>query len=169
MSDLETRVARLEQRLAATEAVLAIQNLKSRYAQLVDRRYARGEVVPEEQLARVAVQIAALFTEDGVWDGGKALGLSRGRAEIAERMRRPTLRFSWHYFLKPEIHIEGNRAHARWDILSPCTTKDGSPHWMCGFEEDEYACVDGTWLHRSMKLTGVFLAPHETGWTRIFA
>jgi hypothetical protein len=125
-------------------------------------------VVGPEKLDEAARSIAALFTEDGVWDGGKALGVSTGREEIAERMRTPTLLFSWHYFLKPRIHVEGDRATARWDILSPCTTRDGTPHWMCGFEDDEYRRVDGVWLHQRMKLTSVFLSPNDKGWQKIF-
>mgnify|MGYP001824024213 CR=1 FL=1 len=168
MSDLEARVAALEARLDATEAVLAIQNLKSRYAQLVDQRYSRGKVVEPARLRDVAEEIAGLFAPDGVWDGGKALGVSTGRAEIAERMCKPTLRFSWHYFLKPEIKVDGDRAHARWDILSPCSLPDGTPHWMSGFEDDTYVKLDGVWLHQSMKLTSVFMAPHDTGWEMIY-
>lgn len=168
IDELNRQVAELRQRLDAAEAVQAIQNLKARYAQLVDERYVRGKVAPEEKVAAVAAQIAALFSEDGVWDGGPALGVSTGRAEIAARMRAPTLVFSWHFFLKPRIEVDGDRARARWDILSPCTTKDGRPHWMVGFEDDEYVCVRGAWLHRRMKLTTVFLAPHETGWQKIF-
>ena len=116
----------------------------------------------------MAAQIAALFTEDGVWDAGPALGLATGRDEIAERMRQPTLLFSWHFFLKPRVEVAGESAKARWDILSPCTTKDGKPHWMVGFEDDEYRRVDGQWLHQRMKLTSVFMAPHETGWQKIW-
>lgn len=168
MSDLEARVFALEQRVDAAESVLAIQNLKSRYAQLVDRRYSRGDVVDAETLAKVADEIGALFAPDGTWDGGKLLGIARGPTEVAERMRNPTLKFSWHYFLKPEIQVDGDRAKARWDILSPCTTPDGRPHWMSGFEDDEYVRIDGVWLHQSMKLTVVFMAPHETGWQKVF-
>ena len=168
IDELMQQVAELRVRVEAAEAVQAIQNLKARYAQLVDERYVRGKVAPDEKVAAVAEQIAALFTEDGVWDGGPALGVSSGRAEIAARMRAPTLLFSWHFFLKPQIHVDGERARARWDILSPCTTKDGKPHWMVGFEDDEYRRVDGVWLHARMKLTTVFLAPHETGWQKIY-
>lgn len=168
IDELTRQVAELRVRLEAAEAVQAIQNLKARYAQLVDERYVRGKVAPEEKVAAIAEQIAALFTTDGVWDGGPALGVSTGREQIAARMRAPTLVFSWHFFLKPQIHVEGDRARARWDILSPCTTKDGKPHWMVGFEDDEYARVGGAWLHTRMKLTSVFLAPHETGWQKIF-
>ena len=168
IDELNRQVAELRARVEAVESVQAIQNLKARYAQLVDERYVRGKVAPDEKVAAVAEQIAALFTEDGVWDGGPALGVSSGRAEIAARMRAPTLLFSWHFFLKPQIRVDGDRARARWDILSPCTTKDGKPHWMVGFEDDEYARVGGVWLHTRMKLTSVFLAPHETGWQKIF-
>jgi hypothetical protein len=168
VEQLEAELAALRARVEAAESVHAIQNLKARYAQLVDERYVRGKAAPEEKVAAVAEQIAALFTEDGVWDGGPALGVSTGRAEIAARMRAPTLMFSWHFFLKPRIEVDGDRARARWDILSPCTTKDGRPHWMVGFEDDEYARVGGVWLHTRMKLTSVFLAPHETGWQKIF-
>ena len=55
------------------------------------------------KLAETARAIAELFTEDAVWDGGKALGVARGREEIAARMREPTLLFSWHFFVKPRI------------------------------------------------------------------
>lgn len=168
IDELTQQVAELRVRVEAAEAVQAIQNLKARYAQLVDERYVRGKVAPDEKVAAIAEQIAALFTADGVWDGGPALGVSTGREQIAARMRAPTLVFSWHFFLKPQIHVEGERARARWDILSPCTTKDGKPHWMVGFEDDEYARIDGAWLHTRMKLTSVFLAPHETGWQKIF-
>ena len=162
------RISTLERRLAAVEDVQAIERLKARYAELVDARYSRGAVVPAEKLAEVAGRIAELFTEDGVWDGGRALGVARGRAEIAARMREPTLLFSWHYFLKPRIQVDGARANGRWDILSPCTTRDGRPHWMAGFEDDDYRKVDGRWLHHSMKLTVVFLSPHATGWEKVF-
>ena len=168
IDELMQQVAELRVRVEAAESVQAIHGLKARYAQLVDERYVRGKVAPDEKVAAVAEQIAALFTEDGVWDGGPALGLSTGRSEIAARMRAPTLQFSWHFFLKPRIEVDSDRARARWDILSPCTTKDGKPSWMVGFEDDEYRRVDGVWLHARMKLTSVFLAPHETGWQKIF-
>jgi len=168
IDELNMQVAELRARLDAAEAVQAIHNLKARYAQLVDERYERGKVAAEAKVSAVAERIAELFTEDGVWDGGPALGVSTGRAEIAARMRAPTLLFSWHFFLKPHVHVEGDRARARWDILSPCTTKDGRPHWMVGFEDDEYARVNGAWLHTRMKLSTVFLSPHETGWQKIF-
>jgi hypothetical protein len=168
VEELQQTVRSLEARLQAVEDVQAIQRLKARYAELVDRRYSKGRPREGAELERIAAGIADLFTEDGVWDGGPALGLCQGRQEIARRMGEPTLDFSWHFFLKPRILVEGDRASARWDILSPCTTRGGGPHWMVGTEDDDYRKVDGHWLHRSMKLTVVFLSPHETGWTKVY-
>lgn len=168
LEGLERELAELRTRVDAAESVHAIQHLKARYASLVDARFARGKRVEAARLDQVAHDIAALFTEDGVWDGGPALGTATGRDEIAARMREPTLVFSWHFFLKPRIAVEGETASARWDILSPCTTKDETPHWMVGFEDDEYRRVDGQWLHACMKLTSVFMSPHETGWEKIW-
>jgi hypothetical protein len=169
IEELAAELTALRGRVERTEAALAIHALKARYAQLVDERYVRGAVASADVLAARAEAIAGLFTEDGVWDGGPTLGVSRGRAEIAARMRSPTLSFSWHFFVKPQIEVlAADRARARWDILSPCTSADGAPSWMVGFEDDEYARIGGAWLHRSMKLAAVFMAPHATGWTKIF-
>lgn len=168
LASLRAEVADLRRRVGATEATLAIHQLKARYGELVDRRFSRGRVVAESELASVAAEIAGLFTEDGVWDGGPALGVATGRAEIAEKLRRPTLVFSWHLFAKPRIEVDGDRAYGRWDILCPCRTPDGRSRWMCGFEDDEYTRVAGVWLHRRMKLTTVFVADVGTGWDPIW-
>jgi hypothetical protein len=161
---LEDTVRRLEARLRVVEDVQAIERLKARYGELVDRRYGPRGVVAADELDALATDIAGLFTEDAVWDGGKLLGLCRGRAEIRERFREPTLLFSWHFFVKPRIEVDGDRARGTWDILAPCTTRDGKAQWMAGVEEDEYERGATGWLHRSMKLRVVFLAPYELGW-----
>ena len=163
-ADLQGTVAALERRLAAVEDAQAIQNLKSQYGRLADSRYDRKGVVGREQLDGIARKIASLFSEDAVWDGGAGLGKCRGREEIYARFREPTLKFSWHYFVKPEIRVEGESASATWDILALCTSTDDRALWMAGFEEDEYVKQAGAWLHSSMKLSVVFLAPHDRGW-----
>ena len=163
---LEEQVRRLESRLQRLEDVEAIRQLKARYGELVDARYGREGVKPPEQLEKLAREIAELFSTDAEWEGGKALGSCRGRQQIYERFLKPTLRFSWHYFVKPQIEVDGDRASARWDILAPCTTQNGEAHWMAGVEDDEYVRVDGRWLHSRMTLRVVFMAPHATGWAR---
>lgn len=167
---LAAEVKELRARVEAAEAVLAVQDLKARYADLVDARYEGGGPVGPERLATLAEQIADLFTFDAVWDGGPALGVAEGRAAIAGRMRAPTLLFSRHLFLSPRIRVDGDRAEARWELLSPCTTADGTSRWLCGYEDDEYfRGEDGRWRHRKMSLTTLFLAPAGDGWRKILS
>ena len=159
-------LAALAARVRALEDTEAIRQLKARYAALVDGRYAKGGPRPPEELARLAGEIAALFAEDAVWDGGAGLGVCRGRDAIRARMAEPTLLFSRHYFVNPLIELDGDRARARWELLAPCTLRDGRPAWMAGAEDDEYARIGGVWLHQRMALSVHFVAPHERGWGR---
>lgn len=162
--DLEARVSELEARLRGVEDLAAIGRLKARYGQLVDARYTRRGPKPREEIEPIARQAAELFSEDAVWDGGAGLGVCKGREEIYQRLVEPTLQFSWHFFLKPNLEVSGDEARGSWDIFSPCTTADGRPMWMTGVEHDEYRRVDGFWLHQSMRLDLVFMAPYDTGW-----
>jgi hypothetical protein len=168
VDELAAELSSLKERVARSESILAIQAMKARYGELVDRRFAAGAVVDDTTLAEVADQVAALFSVDGVWDGGPGLGVAEGRPAIAARLRRPTLTFSRHFFLNPRIDVAGDTATGRWDLLSPCRRADGTSYWMCGYEDDRYVCVDEVWLHRSMTMTTVFMTPVGEGWARIF-
>jgi hypothetical protein len=168
VEELAAEVAALRQRVARSESVLAIQDLKARYGELVDRRFSKGSAVDTATMTAVADAVAALFIPDGIWDGGPGLGKVSGRAAIAARLRDPTLTFSRHFFMNPRIDVDGHSARGRWDLLSPCRRPDGTSYWMCGYEDDVYECVDGVWLHGSMTMTTVFMSPVGDGWTRIF-
>ena len=169
MSDtagLSKRIEALEARLADSEAHRAITNLKSRYGALADSRYTRAGLRSSAELSRIADEVAALFTEDAVWDGGSGLGRCEGREAIRERFLVPTLRFSWHFFVKPDLEISGTSARGTWDVLALMTTEEGRAMWMVGVEHDEYTRVDGTWLHSRMQLDVAMIAPHDRGWAR---
>ena len=166
MADVEARLRELERRVEALEAVHAITNLKARYAELVDARYTLDGPKDAAEVARVADRIVALFSEDAVWDGGERLGAWQGREEIRKRFLDPTLHFTLHYFVKPRIEVEGDRARGRWDILAPITFGDGRAGWMAGTEDDEYVRVGGVWLHSRMKLGVTFMGPDLRGWDR---
>jgi hypothetical protein len=168
VEELAAEVLALQLRVEACESVLAIQALKARYGELVDKRFSGGAVADAAVLAHVADAVAALFTADGVWDGGPGLGNATGRPAIAKRLRETKLAFSRHFFMNPRIDVDGAEAKARWDLLSPCRRPDGTSYWMSGYEDDEYARVDGVWLHRSMKLTTVFMSRVGEGWTKVF-
>ncbi len=169
VEELAAQVTDLQRKVDTCESVLQLQDLKARYGQLVDQRFAAGRVVDDASLERIAHDTASLFTVDGTWDGGPSLGIATGRVAIASRLRNPTLSFSRHLFVKPQIEVDGDRARGRWDLLCPCRLRDGSPYLMCGYEDDHYERVEGRWLHRSMKLTTLFMAPATQGWERILA
>ena len=169
IEELAEEVAALSRRVAASEAVLDLHSLKARYGELVDRRFSAGTVVDGATMAEVTAAAASLFTTDGVWDGGPGLGVATGRPAIADRLAQPTLTFARHLFVKPQITVEGNRAWGRWDLLCPCRRSDGRSYLMCGYEDDEYARIDGVWLHRVMRLTTVFMSPVTAGWAKILA
>jgi hypothetical protein len=160
-----TTLEALARRVQTLEDAESIRRLKARYAELVDARYAKGAARPADQIAPIAAAIAALFTVGAVWDGG-ALGVCTGRDAIRERMATPTLHFSRHYFVNPDISIDGDHARARWELLAPCTSREDQPMWMAGVEEDAYERVGGIWLHSRMQLSVHFFAPHERGWAR---
>jgi SnoaL-like domain len=169
VEELARELDALRRRVDAAESILQIQELKARYGELVDSRSAGGALAPPDELGSLGRDIAALFTEDGVWDGGPPLGRAVGREEIAARLAVPTLDFSRHLFLKPRISVEGDRAAARWELLCPCRRLDGRSYWMCGYEDDVYERTAAGWLHRSMRLTTVFMASPGEGWERILA
>jgi len=162
---MQDEIQALEARIRALEDVEAIRRLKARYGELVDSRFGDEGMLEPSRVAAIADEIAALFTVDAVWDGA-ALGSSRGRDEIRERFLTSTLTFSWHFFVKPRIEVDGDWATGRWDILSPCTMPGDRPFWMAGVEDDEYARDGGVWKHASMKLRVVFMSPYERGWAR---
>ena len=85
------RLAGIEQRLRALEDAEAIRNLKARYAAYCDAQYNCDG-------------IAALFTEDAVWDS-PSLGHFEGREAIREIFREASRVFTF------AIHYSLNASH----------------------------------------------------------
>ncbi|MGH9019053.1 MAG: nuclear transport factor 2 family protein, partial [Acidimicrobiales bacterium] len=90
VEELAAEVAGLRRRVERSESILAIEALKARYAELVDQRFSAGAVIDGAALTVLSDAVAALFTADGVWDGGPGLGRVSGRAAIAARLAAPT-------------------------------------------------------------------------------
>jgi len=66
--------------------------------------------------------------------------------------------------VKPEVGVEGVRAFGTWEVLAMMTAQEGRAMWMVGVEHDEYARVDGRWLHSRMQLDSQLMAPYDRGW-----
>lgn len=158
----------LEKRIHALEDLEAIKRLKARYAQLCDAKYNSQTMTMkgEAEVDSVASEIANLFTEDAVWDGGKQFGLRKGRKEIYEGFKGAAFKFAVHYFVMPYITLDGNKARGRWYLWQAATLRDNTPVWMSGFEDDEYVKVNGQWLQSHMKVTIHFLTPYKQGWVK---
>lgn len=158
----------LEKRIQALEDLEAIKKLKAKYGQLCDARYDLRtlSMKSEEEVKSIAREIANLFTDDGVWDGGEKLGIARGREGIYQRFVNSAFKFAVHYFVMPDITIEGNKAKAKWYLFQAATIKDDIAVWMSGVEDDEYIKKDNKWLQTYMKISINFLTPYEQGWTK---
>jgi len=135
----------------------AIRALKVRYARYADAGYD-------------ADGLASLFTDDGVWDGGRLFGRAEGRDAIRAHFVSAPSRVTWalHYVLCPEITIapDGNSAEGTWYLWQPCTAvRKGvpTPSYLAGSYQETYVKVDGRWYFRTLELDARWLdAPPAT-------
>jgi uncharacterized protein (TIGR02246 family) len=149
------RIERLERRLQALEDAEAIRNLKARYAALCDDSYN-------------ADGIAALFTEDAVWES-PGLGRFEGREAIRAFFQGAGGIFSFaiHYSLNGQIRVEGDLARAQWYLFMPCTVADGNrAMWRASIEHERYRRVGGAWLYTEKRSTPLMNTPFDEGWAR---
>jgi len=147
------RIERLERRLQALEDAEAIRNLKARYAAFCDQQYD-------------ADRIAALFTENALWDS-PGLGRFEGREAIRAFFRGASAIFSFaiHYSLNGQIEVHGDTARARWYLFMPCTVAaDNRAMWRASIDHETYARVNGTWMFTNKRSEPLMNVPFETGW-----
>lgn len=150
----------LRNRVQKLEDLEAIKQLKARYGRLADERYGKSSK-EKEALAR---EVAELFTDDGLWDGGD-VARARGREEIGRLFSNPLHVFAVHYFKLIELSIEGDKARASWVYFMPATKSDKTAVWQAGREDEEYVKIGGRWLISSLKMTLFFhTAFDEEGW-----
>lgn len=145
----------IEERLRVLEDIEEIRKLKARYAAACDDNYD-------------ADAIAALFTEDALWDGG-SLGKADGRAAIRKFFSRAAefFPFAIHNVMNPIIEVEGDRATAQWYLLQPATMAKGNQAvWLAAVYHDEYVRHDGRWMFKKLSVKPHFLTPYEEGWAR---
>lgn len=148
----------VEFRLARVEAEMEIQRLKAAYAALCDIGY------PAEKLA-------ALFTEDGVFDGGERFGVHSGRDELVSYFAAISADIVWalHYMVGPSITVDDSlqTASGTWYLWQPCTlvVKDEQvPAWICGKYSDKYRQVAGKWLFSHVELVCETVSDARSNW-----
>ena len=104
-----------------------------------------------------------------MWESGP-LGRFEGREAIREFFRGASKIFTFaiHYSLNPQIEVTGDTARARWYLFMPCTVGDGDrAMWRAGMDDEEYVRVDGRWMFKSKKSTGIFNTPFDAGWAKV--
>ena len=134
-----------EEKVERLSAIEDIKQLKARYCQLCDAGYD-----PDG--------IAAMFVEDGVWDGGEQFGCHVGREAIHGFFSGVSsdIVFAAHLVLNPIITVDGDTANGKWWLIMPCTTElGGGPkeaRWLLAEYDDDYVRVDGTWYYKHLRI-----------------
>jgi hypothetical protein len=129
-----------------------IKQLKARYAAACDDDYA-------------ADALAALFTEDAVWDGG-FMGYAETRDGIRNFFLTATkvVSFAVHGISNPIIEIDGDEATGRWYLHQPMVIRDGNAcFWFCAQYQDRYVRTADGWKFRHVKLIPRAFTPYDAG------
>ena len=111
-----------------------------------------------------AARIAALFTPDGVWDGGALFGRAEGTEAIRAHFAGASQRISWslHFTLNPLIDVAPDRetATASWYLWQPCIrqrSSGGVLSWLAGTYADTYVRTPEGWRFRTVTVDARWL------------
>jgi ketosteroid isomerase-like protein len=133
--------ATLADRIERLESIEALKQLKYRYCAAVDANYD-------------AAAIAAMFTEDGVWDGDD-LGYFSGRDAIHRSFLDPNASVQWmrHCVFNPIVEVTGDRARCQWYMWLPKIVNDGgSKSFQGGTHVDQCRRINGQWYFEHMQV-----------------
>ena len=151
---------KLEARIRRLEDIESIKQLKARYCAACDDGYD-----PD--------RLAALFTEDATWDGGRTFGRVEGRAQIHRHFAGAgdRITIARHQVMNPIVEldpVDPDLATGHWLLFQPCTNAgpDGEQAvWLAATYDDTYRRVDGTWLIATTTIDVAFFTPFDAGWT----
>lgn len=148
-------MASIEQEVQRLKDIEEIRALKTHYAELCDDSYnPKG--------------LAALFTEDAIWDGG-LFGRYVGLQQIHDFFAGVSahLTFALHMTMCHRIEIapSGTEATGHWYTWMPATM-DGRAVFAAATYNDEYKKVNGTWLFHRVNAQIHFMTPYEQGWVK---
>ena len=143
----------LERRITVLEDIEAIKRLKARYCAICD-----DDHNPD--------QIATVFAEDGIWEGGD-FGKAQGHKAIRELFEgfRQLISFSQHNLMNPIIEVEGNRAKGTWYLMGPFTFRQNNEaKWLAARYDDDYVKINGEWKYKHLRAIIRMAAPYQKGW-----
>ena len=157
MTDMDAESLKQLRWLADVEA---IKQLKHRYCGFCDAGYD-------------ADSLAALFTEDAVWDGGP-IGRHEGREAIRAFFQGSSGRvpFALHMVMNPVIDVQGDSATGNWYLWQPLVyalPPGEEAWWLSARYDDVYRRQPNGWKFAKVTLSIKLLAPYDKGFgeTRI--
>jgi ketosteroid isomerase-like protein len=151
-----------QERLLQVERDLRLQR------DLEDIRRAKYEYAMACDDGYDAARIAELFTDDGVWDGGR-YGRHVGRKAIYDFFSGVSshYRFSAHWMLNPIIDVHGDEATAHWYLFMAATRADKQQAvWNSARYHDTLRRHSNVWRFATMQVRHDFTTSFERGWAR---
>ncbi|KHK92656.1 nuclear transport factor 2 family protein [Novosphingobium malaysiense] len=140
-----------EERLRRVEDILAIKDLRARYAHaanMIKGRSGDNKV------------FASLFAEDGTFDPG--MGSATGPAAIEAMMDKLTTQWqsAVHHMLNSVIEVDGDTATGTINGLMVFTKKDDpTPIWLSNIYNDTYVRTAAGWRFKLVTITDIFAQP----------
>lgn len=159
---LEDRLLKLERKAQIMQDIEDIRALKGAYAEACDLGYDPDAM-------------AALFTEDAVWEFTNSWGTHRGLDEIRTFMKNVGKEIHWalHFMIGPVITVhDETTASGKWSILELATMSpvDGSTAndavILSGTYSDKYEKVDGQWKFKHVLVNIGQSSNLDQGWVR---
>jgi hypothetical protein len=148
----------IEQRLQLIEDREEILQLQARYVNLNDGGW-------DGPTHRFPEAVAALFTEDGIWEGTETSGRAEGRAAIAALFREfGAIPFIVHYITNPLIVIEADTAEGEWHAIVTSTMPGGQALWTLGKYINSYVRAAEGWRYKTLRFVAAANSPYELGW-----
>jgi len=150
----------LEARVARLEAIEDIRAVLHDYCHFYDTGWDGAGRDPD--------RVAALFTEDAIWDAG-TIAPARGRAAIRDWCATygHAAGMSVHIMMNPKIEVDGDRATGAWTGLCPLVSPENEALWIGGrYLCDLVRAPDG-WKIAHMRFLTAFLSPYEEGFAKV--
>jgi hypothetical protein len=144
--------ADLEQRVARLEAIEEIKRAKERYAKICDAGYSPDEV-------------ATVFTEDAVWDGGDQLGRHEGIEAIRRFFGETAISWAVHYMIAPAIDVNDDLSAATgtWYLFEPSIIDD-TAIWIMARYTDKLVREEDGWKFKEMNVEPLAITPTREDW-----
>lgn len=172
MDPVETRLALIEAELKKLRSENDIRRVLNRYMFLCDVPLPEFDM---DENGR-ADAIAALFTDDAIWEGvggahGQQFGQHKGPGEIRSHFARfyaatePRQIFNTHYVCSEQITLISDGAQGQWVQFQPWIFNDGSSLFRSSRLHVLFRETDKGWKIARYRTENLFIADLPNEWT----